>query len=161
MNNEILILGSDQNAYYMARCVYEAYHKKAYLIGQRPLSFTTYSSILNISYESKLWEEDMFLRCLDEFSKNYKEKIILISTNETYTKFISKNKNKLKEKFLFNVSNEEIIDSLIDKEKFYKTYKNSILDLPKTIYIDNSNETEIKEKLEFPVVLKTIRRKNI
>ena len=31
MDFEVLILGSDVNAYYMARCVHEAYNKKAYL----------------------------------------------------------------------------------------------------------------------------------
>ena len=43
---DVLILGSDANAYYMARCCYEAYHKKAYLIANKVLSFTKYSNIL-------------------------------------------------------------------------------------------------------------------
>ena len=54
MDFEILILGSDANAYYMARCAHEAYHKKAHLIGKDPLSFTKYSNILTIEYQEKI-----------------------------------------------------------------------------------------------------------
>ena len=61
MDFEVLILGSDPNAYYMARCTYEAYHVKPYVIGKSPLSFTTYSNILNISYDERLWDEEGFL----------------------------------------------------------------------------------------------------
>ena len=43
----VLIMGSDANAYYMARCCYEAYHKKAYIIGKSPMPYTSNSSILN------------------------------------------------------------------------------------------------------------------
>ena len=32
MKFEVLICGSDVNAYYMARCVHEAYNKKAYML---------------------------------------------------------------------------------------------------------------------------------
>ena len=51
MEFDILILGSDANAYYMARCAYEAYHKKAFLIGKDRLAFTKFSNILEIEYE--------------------------------------------------------------------------------------------------------------
>ena len=54
---EVLILGSDANAYYMARCAYEAYHKKAHLLGKSRLAFTKYSNILTIEYHNDLWIE--------------------------------------------------------------------------------------------------------
>ena len=46
MEFEVLILGTDANAYYMARCCFEAYHKKAYVIGKERLAFTKFSNIL-------------------------------------------------------------------------------------------------------------------
>ena len=58
MDFEILILGTDANAYYMARCCYEAYHKKAYLIGNERLSFTKYSDILHIK-NVNIWSQDV------------------------------------------------------------------------------------------------------
>ena len=50
MDFEVIIVGSDINAYYMARNTYEAYNKKAYVIAKTPMNFTSFSNILNIEY---------------------------------------------------------------------------------------------------------------
>ncbi len=155
MDFEILILGSDANAYYMARCAFEAYHKKAYLIGKERLAFTKFSNILNITYEPHIWEEKEFLHVLEKFAQEHSnKKIILISTNETYTEFISKNKGKISKSYIYNYPSIEIIKSLTNKETFYKTYKNSSLTFPETIYFDCKNKTNILSSLTYPVVVK-------
>lgn len=155
MDFEVLILGTDPNAYYMARCCYEAYHKKAYLIGKEPLAFTKYSSILHVSYEPKMWEEKQFLKILDRFQKEHNEKrILLVSTNETYVEFISKNKEKIHSAYLFNYPSVEIIKSLTNKEKFYKTYANSSLAFPKTIYFDCVRSKMKFNGFSYPVIVK-------
>lgn len=154
MDFEVLILGTDPNAYYMSRCCYEAFHKKPYVIGRSPLSFTTYSNILNVSYESDLWTEEGFLRVLDEFANKHKKKIVLISTNETYTEFVSANKEKLEDRYIFNFPTPDVIKSLTNKENFYKTYKDSKLTFPSTIYYNCAKKTKIPNDLTYPVVLK-------
>ena len=45
MDFEVLIIGSDVNAYYMARCTHEAYNKKAYMLIKDNLAFTKHSKI--------------------------------------------------------------------------------------------------------------------
>ena len=70
MEFDILILGSDANAYYMARCAYEAYHKKAFLIGKDRLAFTKFSNILEIEYEKDLWQEESFVKIINQFANN-------------------------------------------------------------------------------------------
>ena len=62
---EILIVGSDANAYYMARCAYEAYHKKAHIIAKDRLAFTKFSNILTIEYYNDLWDEEKFVAILN------------------------------------------------------------------------------------------------
>ena len=154
MDFEVLILGTDANAYYMARCCYEAYYKKAYLIGKDRLAFTKFSNILNVEYVSGLWEEETFLNTLEEFANKHKEKkIILISTNKTYAEYISANKKKLNKQFVYNYPSVEVIKSLTNKETFYKTYEKSCLKFPKTIYFDCSKESKIP-KMTYPIVLK-------
>ncbi len=155
MDFEILILGSDPNAYYMARCGYEAYHKKAYLIGKEPLAFTRFSNILSIQYEPKMWQEEEFLKILSEFQKGHEgKKIILISTNETYVEFISKNKDKIHQDFVFNYPSVEIIKSLTNKENFYKTYQSSALVFPKTTYFDCRHDQIPEFDFTYPVIVK-------
>ena len=64
MDFEVVILGSDVNAYYMARNCHEAYGKKAYMIGKVPMNFTNYSTIINISYEPNLHDSKTFKKVL-------------------------------------------------------------------------------------------------
>lgn len=155
MNFEVLILGSDVNAYYMARCTHEAFNKKAYLLASRKMAFTAYSTILNIIYDSKIWEEKYFLEALDRFAKDHKDKkILLVSSNETYAEFIVKNKEKLSNQYVYNYPSLNIIKSLIDKEEFYKTYKKSILDFPKTLFYEIETEKDLEVDFMFPVIVK-------
>ncbi len=155
MEFEILILGSDANAYYMARCTHEAYNKKAYLIGKEPLSFTKYSNILNIQYEKRLWDEEQFVKTLNQFAITHKtKKILTISTNETYIEFLIKNREKLAKNLIYSSPNLETLLSLTNKEQFYKTYKNSLLEFPETIYFDCTKNTIIPSSLTFPVIVK-------
>lgn len=155
MDFEVLIIGTDANAYYMARCCHEAYHKKAYLIGKDYRAFTKYSNILNLEYDKNIWSEEGFLNALKNFRKKHLDKkILLIASNETYVEFISKNRKELERDFYFNVPDINIISSLITKETFYKTYKNSILEFPKTIYYDCKKDTKVKINFNFPIILK-------
>ena len=155
MDFEVLILGTDANAYYMARCCYEAYQKKPYLIGKDRLAFTKYSNILNVRYESKIWNLKDFLCILANFAKEHKgKKILLVSTNETYAEFISQNKDKISEQYLYNYPDVKIIKSLTNKEKFYKTYQKSNLTFPKTIYYDCKKPISNFADLMYPLVIK-------
>ena len=155
MDFEILIIGTDANAYYMARCYHELYNKKANLLGKKPMIYTKYTNILNVIYNDKIWTEQGFLDALEDFRKQYpNKKILLISSNETYAEFISKNRDKINEQFVHNYPNIDIINSLIMKETFYKTYENSVLNFPKTVYYNCSKPTEISNDFTYPVIIK-------
>lgn len=154
MDFEVLIMGSDANAYYMARCCYEKYHKKAHLIGAYYRAFTKYSNILTIEYDKEIWNEEGFLNALKRYRKTHKGKVLLIVSNETYAEFIAKNREKLKKDFYFNYPSIEIIKSLTTKELFYKTYENSCLDFPKTLYYDCQKNEKIECDFSFPLIVK-------
>lgn len=154
MDFEVLIMGSDANAYYMARCCYEKYHKKAHLIGAYYRAFTKYSNILTIEYDAEIWKEEAFLNALKKYKENHKGKVLLIASNETYAEFISKNKESLKKDFYFNYPSIDIIKSLTTKEIFYKTYEHSCLDFPKTIYYACDERQDIPCDLMYPIIVK-------
>lgn len=155
MDFEILIAGTDANAYYMARCYHEAYGKKANLLGKTPMIYTKYTNILNVIYNDKIWTEQGFLDAIEDFRKEHPgKKILLISSNETYAAFISKNKDIINEQFVHNYPSIDIINSLIMKETFYKTYENSVLDFPTTVYYDCSNPAQITDEFTYPVIIK-------
>ena len=94
MDFELLIVGMDANAYYMARCYHEKYNKKAYLIGKNPIWFTDLSNIVITKYIDNLWDEEVFLSELEYFYNEHKDsKILLVSSTENYIRLISKNKD--------------------------------------------------------------------
>ena len=154
MDFEVLICGSDVNAYYMARCVHEAYNKKAYMLIKDKLAYTTYSKIINHIYNDKIWDEAEFINAVNTFAseKDYK-KIVVISSNETYEKFLVSNRDSFNENILFCYPDVHIINSLINKEEFYKTYENSLLNFPTTIYYKFQNDDAF-ENLKYPLIVK-------
>lgn len=154
MDFEVLIMGSDANAYYMARCCYEAYHKKPHLIGAYYRAFTKYSNILTIEYNPDIWCEEGFLKALKKYRENHTGKILLIACNETYVEFIAKNRETLEKDFYFNCPNIEIIKSLTTKETFYKTYEDSSLSFPKTIYYSCREKSFPTIDFLYPIILK-------
>lgn len=152
MNFEVIIIGSDANAYYMARCVHELYHKKVRVIANKPMSFVNHSKIIDAFYDQRLWDIDKFADAINEYVKNIKaEKIICISSNETYARGLVKNKEKLDKRILFNYVDLDFLDSLMMKDKFYETYNGSGL-LPKTIIYNLDDELKID--FDFPVIIK-------
>ena len=156
MKYNVLIIGSDANAYYMARCYHEAYHKKAYVLAKGELPYTKYSNILNIFYDFSIWDEEGFLRAIYKFKEEHNNyKTLLISSNESYARMIAKNKEQLlKDNFIFNYPSLDIIDSLMMKETFYKKYQDSCLNLPETYYFDCSKDKVINKKMKYPLILK-------
>ena len=152
----LLIVGADANAYYMARCFHELTKRKAYLLAKSPIWFTDVSKIVIPKYNFDLREEKELLKELDKFYKEHKsEKILLVSSSENYIEIISKNKDKLKDKYYFNYASIDVIESLSNKELFYKKYMdNGIIDLPKTLYLDLSKGTNIKVDFDYPVIVK-------
>ena len=155
MDFEVLILGSDVNAYYMARCTHEAYNKNAYMLIKDKLAFTTHSKIINHIYNDKIWNEKDFVIAVNDFlSKHSDKKVLAISSNETYAKYLVNNKTRFRNNIYFNYPSLEILNSLINKEEFYKTYEKSNLCFPKTIYYNVKEELKIDKEFTYPVIVK-------
>ncbi len=152
MDFEVVILGSDANAYYMARCTHEAYEKKVRIFSVKPMSFVEHSNITLTTYNEDLWDINKFAKAMNDYVKNITaSKIVCISSNETYARYLVANKDKLDKRIVFNYVDLEFLDSLMMKDLFFKTYGNSGL-LPKTIVYNLNDELNID--FDFPVIIK-------
>lgn len=154
--NKILLLGSDINVYYMARCYHELYHEKADVLGKEVMRFTDGSNIINISYNENLRQKDKFLKILIDYYKNHykNEKVLLVPCHDVYVRLVVENQKELRKYYVFNTPNEEIMNNLLVKEKFYETYKNSNLDFPKTYFYDVKTKFDIPKDFKYPLILK-------
>jgi len=159
MNFEVVILGSDINAYYMARCCHEAYNKKAHLIAKEPMNFTRLSNILTIEYHKDLWNKDVFLSAINNYADKNKDKtLLLIPSNDFYVRLLVENKKKISRNCVFHAISEKLLNNLLVKDNFYTVFENSELDLPRTYILDCSNSKNITKKeiskFLFPIIVK-------
>lgn len=101
-----------------------------------------------------LEEESIFL----EFMINLAKKIdleggVLIATNDTAVKFLSKNKNALEEYYRVPTPAWDIAKFALNKELTYSIAKKIGLFTPKIIHLSNFKELE-ESDIEYPVILK-------
>ena len=156
MDTKVLIIGTDINAYYMSRCYHEITGKKADIIGNRAIPYTSISNPIIINdFNNK----ENFKKALIEYGEKNKEyNILLIATSDLYVKMVSEEKGLLEKYYVFNYPDIELVNNLLIKEKFYSIYENMGLDMPKTyIYPCNKNESiqKIKDYFkEYPIIIK-------
>lgn len=155
-NIKVLIIGTDINAYYMSRCYHELTGKKADIIGNRAMPYTSISNSIIVPNFS---EKDNFKKALVEYGEKNKEyNILLIATSDLYVKMVAEEKGLLEKYYVFNYPDINIVNNLLIKEKFYDVYKDMGLDMPKT-YIYHCNQNEDINKIknyfkEYPIIIK-------
>ena len=158
MNHNIVLIGSDINAYYMARCVHERYGEVPDLIAAERIRFTEFSSIVNVIYYPELRTSEGFLQALLDYGKTHLDKgrSLIVPCHDIYVRLLLENAEALTSYYVFNCPSLSIADSFLDKEIFYKSYADSGLDFARTIYYDCSvSYTEpIPVDMVYPLIIK-------
>jgi len=160
MNFTVLLLGSDANAYYMARCFHELYHTPVDMMNTALIGVTEYSNIINFIEVENFSDKAVFVEALNNYSNKSKfEKIVLIATNDKYVRMIVENKDVLDSKFVFNYPTLEIVNTLLVKDLFYNAYHSELeplegLGIPKTLIYSCKEKPEIVNDFMYPIILK-------
>ncbi len=152
-----VILGTDANAYGLARSFHEKYGIKSLAVGKAQLIETKNSKIIDVIICKNLSEENTFKEVMTNIGKEYKnkyKKLILLSCAEWYTNLIVNNKDLLEKYFIVPFSNKELKDKLENKESFYQICEKYNLDYPKTYIVTYKNYKNINLPFSFPVAVK-------
>ncbi|MDY3118353.1 MAG: carboxylate--amine ligase [Peptoniphilus sp.] len=152
-----IILGTDNNAYGVARSLHEAYGIHSYAYGVKPLRFTRKSKIVDVEVHEGFDTDAGFLPIMDKIYDRFQKDglpILLTSCSDGYTALIAKYKEHLKERFLFNYIDYDLQQKLENKEDFYAICENYGLDYPKTVIITEKNKDHLDPGLSYPVGLK-------
>lgn len=157
--NEFLpiILGTDANAYGMAKSFYDEYKIKPLILGKKRLYQTKFSKIVKVLVFEDFDKQQSFIANIIPIAKKLKEKyknLILVSCGDGYTELIVNNKEILEQYFHVPYINKDLKEQLEDKEDFYKTCEKYGLDFPKTKVLTKENYNISNIEFEFPVVLK-------
>ncbi|GAB6106398.1 carboxylate--amine ligase [Fusibacter bizertensis] len=157
-----VILGTDSNAYGMAKAFHMAYGIKSLVVGKGELFTTSGSQILNLKIVEALGDASKFADVLNEIAvelkKEYKN-LILIASSDGYVELIVHYKKQLEDNYIVPFIDEALMLTLNSKEGFYKICEAQGLNYPKTKVINKSqldNMAEIISALDwgYPVVLK-------
>ena len=151
-----IILGTDANAYGMARSFYDQYNVKPLALGKVALKETKKSKIIDVIIVPNLDEKETFLKTLFEIKNKYQDiqKFILISCAEWYTDLILENRAELENDFIMPFMDKNLKDKLEDKASFYEMCEKYNLDYPATYIITYENKDNISLPFSFPVAVK-------
>ena len=157
-----VILGTDSNAYGMAKAFHMAYGMKSLVVGQGELFTTSKSKILDLKIISDLANPEKFAAHLASIAKLYQdqyEKLILIASSDGYVELIINHKKELEKDFVVPFIDADLMTTLNSKEGFYETCEKHHLKYPSTQIVRVAHLEHLDDLIgglpfEFPVVLK-------
>ena len=156
-----IILGSDENAYGIARAFHEKYNIISTALCKELLPATRYSKILEIIKINNFDEENIcienIVKIAGEKLKIY-EKLILIPCADYYTELVVKNKDMLEKYFCNKFIPYDLLQKFATKEKFYQICDEYNLEYPKTLTCEKKDRLDILNSLsfdfDFPIIVK-------
>ena len=150
-----ILLGSDMNAYGMARAFYEAYGIKPLVLGRAHLTATQDSRILQFKQIDHLNEQEHFLPAMEKVAKELEGKnLLLLACGDDYAKLIIKNKPVLQQWYTVPYIDESLMDEILLKENFYKMCEKYNFKYPGTTTVTAENYEQFIPPFEYPIILK-------
>ena len=153
-NVKFVILGSDENAYGIARILNDNYGLISTVFCQKPLPATDNSKILDRKIIENFSNNEVFVSEMIKFAEANKDaNLITIPCGDEYSKLLSNNKEKIKDYYKFNTPSTDLNDRLENKIDFYNSCEELGIPYPKFAIINSSKEIEGLD-LQFPLILK-------
>ena len=154
-----VILGSDENAYGMARAFHEKYNIISMILCKQVFIPSRYSKIINIVQIDNLDEDKIFADNIEKIAReqlNEYNKLILVPCSDRYIELVAQNQDIIEKYFCNKFISYELLQNIIVKEKFYQTCDGHNLAYPKTVVCGKENRLNILERLpfDFPVIVK-------
>ena len=150
-----ILLGSDMNAYGMARAFYEAYGLKPLVLGRSHLTPTQDSRILHFQQIENLNSQDVFVGAMEKVAAQYPDKkLLLLACGDDYAKLIIKNKPALQQWFTVPYIDESLMDQILLKENFYKMCEKYQFKYPGTTTVTAEDYESFVPPFDYPIILK-------
>jgi len=152
-----VILGSDDNAYGMARAFHEQYGIKSIVVTKGHILPTMHSKIVEKKIYEKLDEPTYFIESMLDLYKELEsraDKLLVIASNENYAELAIRHKAELEPHYILPFISEALMDEVVYKERFYEICEEYGLDYPDTLIFKKGMDPEMTLPFEFPIVVK-------
>lgn len=148
-----VLLGTETNAYNMARAFHEAYGIRSFAFGRYPLSDTADSAFVEVHCDPEFTDPDKFVSVLNEAVPMFGgRRAILLSCGDSYTRLLSKNKDRLDPAYIPVCPDYDAVDSVNSKVRFYEICERAGIPYPKTVVIRDAKIPELP--FGYPLVFK-------
>ncbi len=150
-----VIFGNDINTYSMSRAFYEEYGVRSIVMGKVNSGPSCNSRIIDFRAVPGLDLKDTFIRTITGLAEKYADKkMILIGCGDNYVEQIIRNKSVLPANIIAPYVDEEMMDSLLTKIRFYEMCDQHGIVYPGTFIYDRSMGDSFRLPFGFPVIVK-------
>lgn len=150
-----ILLGSDMNAYGMARSFHEAYGIKSLVLSRATLSATAHSGILKLREIHDLNKQEVFVPALLKIVEEFKgQKLLLLACGDDYAGLIINNKEELSHFFELPYIDVTLKDQILLKENFYKMCETYNIAYPQTALCTYKNKDTFTMDFPYPIIIK-------
>lgn len=152
-----ILLGTDANAYGMARNFHQAYGIKSLALGKIPLLETRHSKIVQVQTYENFDTDEVFREVLTKIADTYRpiyDDLILIACGDRYTELICSHKDWLSDYFIVPYIDLELKNRLENKEDFYNICEEYGLDYPATVMLHKDSKPPFDLPFDYPIAVK-------
>lgn len=154
-----VILGGDIGAYSLARAFHEAYGIVSLVLSQADCHMCGDSSILVNRVVPHLERREVMLSALADVAECFGHRtLILLGCGDWYVRAIVESRAVLKAAFTIPYIDEDLLNRLTDKERFYELCAEVGVPTPRTVVFDASRDGDDPDQIDvpfpFPVVAK-------
>ena len=150
-----MLFGGDINTYSVARAFYERYKVKSYTFGKFATGPSYQSRIIEYTPNPKIDTDEVFMKTVKSFCSKHADKtVVLVGCGDSYVALISKHKTELPKNTIAPYIDFDLMNSLQQKETFYKLCEKHGVDYPGTIIHSKEMGHDFEMNFPFPVILK-------
>ncbi len=155
-----VILGSDLNAYGMARSFHEAYGVRSLALASFPLSPTRHSRIVDLEVIPGFGAAETFVATLLDRARRLAgrfERLVLVPCGDRYAELVARFQRELGERYVVAAPDHELVRRAANKASFYELCAERGIDHPRTRVITATDAAALdclEAPFGFPAVLK-------
>ncbi len=153
-----VILGADITAYTLARTFYEAYRVKPLVVNMSHTRIISTSTILEHVFVDGLERVEVFVDALLDIGRRYGvaagKQLIVLGCGDWYVRMLVEHKAQLAELFTIPYVDQELLDQIVLKDKFYEILDELGIPYPATVVYDCKTKELPDIPFDYPIVAK-------
>lgn len=152
-----VILGADITAYSLVRSFHEKYNVKSLVVSQARCGYIANSDILENRVFAGLEKKEVLVERLIEIGKEFegKTKLIVMGCGDWYVRALIESKKELEPYFIVPYIDEELLNRIVKKDKFYEICDELNINHPRTYVYNCGEENSLDFDFRYPIIAKT------